>query len=109
MRRPCSGTGSAAAKGASGRAILISNTGTEVARVAVSGTDGLAFSLYRVDERHDMLSFAGSWRGGDALEIPSCGFVLALDGPRLDMAESGGDIPERSVNGLQPESSGRHP
>ena len=56
-----------------------------------------------------MLSLAGSWRGGDALEIPSCGFVLALDGPSLDTAESGVDTLERSANGLQQESSGRHP
>ena len=99
----------AAAKGACGRAIIVSNTGAEVARVAVSGADGLVFSLYRVDEGHDMLSFAGSWRGGDALEIPSCGLVLALDGPSLDTAEPGSDIPERSVDGLQQGSSGRRP
>ena len=57
------GVYAAAAKGACGRAILVSNTGAEVSRVVVSGADGLAFSLYRVDDGHDMLSLAGSWLG----------------------------------------------
>ena len=89
------------AKGTAGRAFLVSNTGMGTVNVSVSGTDGRVFSLYRVDGRHDMLSSAGTWRGGDALEIPSCGFVLALDGPSIDTAGYGVEAPARSVNGLQ--------
>ena len=95
------GVYAAAAKGVCGRAFLVANTGSEAVSVSVSCADGKPFSIYRVDGEHAALSSAGLWRGGEALEIPPCGFVLALDGPSLDAAGLGVDAPTRSVDGLQ--------
>ena len=95
------GVYAAAAKGTSGRALLVSNTGAEAVSVNVAGAEGRSYALYRVDGERNSLSCAGTWRGNEALKIPPCGFVLALDGSRLDAAESGAAAPVQSVNGLQ--------
>ena len=97
-----SGVYAAAAKGEPGRAFLVANTGTEAVSVNVSGAAGRSFALYRVDGEHSSLSSVGTWRGGEALKIPPCGFVLALDGPHLDATGTDAVGPVRSVNGLQP-------
>ena len=95
------GVYAAAAKGASGRAFLAANTCSETVCVNVAGMGNGAFDLYRVDGATSALSHAGSWRGGEVLEIPPCGFVLALQGVKFAAAAKGDAGKARAVNGLQ--------
>lgn len=91
----------AAASGASGRAFLVSNTGNKTETVTVTGAGEGEFSLHRIDARHASLSPSGTWRGGEPLKVPACGFVLALTGPSIDAATTGPSTPARPANGIQ--------
>ena len=91
----------AAAKGADGCAYLVANTGRDVVRVKVSCEGRGPFTLYRVDGGHASLAPVGECRDGDVLEIPGCGFVLALDGVVMEVPASASSTSSRPVNGLQ--------
>ena len=42
----------------------------------VDGADGQKFRVYRLDERHRVLTEDGTWRAGERLVVPKDGFVL---------------------------------